>query len=49
MPLLSMARIEFCNLANGWIIGIISVGLTYFNCTMCVTYDPNSGKLVAAE
>ena len=47
MPLLSIARIEFCNLANGWMIGIISLGLTYFNCTMCVTYEPSSGNWLA--
>ena len=37
MPLLSIATTAFGSLANGVISGIISLGLTYFNCTMCVT------------
>ena len=49
MPLLSIGRIEFGNLANGWMMGTISLGLVYFNCTMCVTYEPISGRLVASE
>ena len=34
MPLLSIGRMEFASFANGWMIGTISVGLMYFNCTM---------------
>ena len=37
MPLLSMARMEFASLENGWMMGIISLGFTYCSCTMCVT------------
>src|ERR1019366_10218713 len=27
----------------------MSLGLTYFNCTICVTYEPSAGRLVAPE
>ena len=49
MPLLSIGRMEFASFANGWMIGTISLGLTFFNCTMCVTYDPRSGKSAASD
>ena len=37
MPLLSIGRMAFASFANGVRIGTISLGLTFFNCTMWVT------------
>src|ERR1035438_8133393 len=46
--LVSMGRMEF-NFANGASAGTISLGLTYFNWTICVTYWPRSGNSEASR